>query len=244
MKIALLKTCFWVLSHLVVQKDTFLVAANLYTNKQFKESIAICSSQLNKLDTKDTLYEKFVLLRGSAYMEMGDFNSSLIDYKTLVVLKPKEMPYYINLAYLYEQVKQYPTCLAVLETARKVNPTDVVVLSNLSYYSGQFSRYSDAIKYADEGLKQQTDSAMKSALFNNRGYGCIGLKRFTEALTNINQAIKLDPTNSYAYCYRAIAHIQMKKMETVCADLNKAKELGGVGLTADLIDKYCTRQTM
>jgi hypothetical protein len=76
MKLAIVKTCFWLLAHLVVQKDTFAIATNLYVNKQYKESIRICTSQLNKLDMKDTLFEKYLFLRTSGYLESHDYASA------------------------------------------------------------------------------------------------------------------------------------------------------------------------
>jgi tetratricopeptide (TPR) repeat protein len=242
MKLALIKTAIWTLSHLIVQKDTFIDAANLYTNKQYAQSIILCNTVLPRLNIKDTLYEKYTLLRGSAYFEMHDFSSSIKDYLVLISLKPKEIPYRINLAYMYGELNRFDDCLTALKNALEVDTTNTVTLSNLSYYSGQFLKYSDAIRYAEKGLKYPADSSVKSALLNNKGYGYIGLKRYSEALNNINMAIKFDPNNSYAYCFRAMAHIRMKQMETVCDDLNKAKELGGIVLTEELRKKYCTLQ--
>ncbi|MGZ3751584.1 MAG: tetratricopeptide repeat protein [Mucilaginibacter sp.] len=246
MKLALLKTCFWVFSHLLVHKDTFAIAGELYSNKHYQESIEICTAQLKKLDMKDTLYEKFLLLRSGSYLELHDFRSGIMDYLTLVKIKPREIPYYINLSYMYGEVEQFDNCLGVLRSAYKINPVDTVVLVNLAYYSGQAGKYYDAISYADEGLKLNFDTnpGFKSSMINNRGFGYMGLKKYTEALNDINEAIKLDPGNSYAWCYRAMANIRLKKFETVCTDLQKSKELGGVVMTEALIQKYCTVQKM
>src|ERR1700733_868 len=158
MKLAIVKTCLWVLSHLIAQHDTTLaVAGRLYTNKQYHESIAICTAQLRKLDFKDTLYEQFLLIRTGSYNALAEFRSSINDYLTLISIKPNEMPYYVNLSYMYSEEKQMQDCLAVLEKAHKINPQDVVVLSNLSYFSGQVFKYDDAIRYANEGMKNEAD---------------------------------------------------------------------------------------
>jgi hypothetical protein len=98
MKLAIVKTCFWLLAHLVVQKDTFAIATNLYVNKQYKESIRICTSQLNKLDMKDTLFEKYLFLRTSGYLESHDYASAIRDCVTLVKIKPQNTGYYVELS--------------------------------------------------------------------------------------------------------------------------------------------------
>jgi tetratricopeptide (TPR) repeat protein len=239
MKLAVFKTCFWVLSHLVAHKDTFTIADNLLVNKQYKEAIEMCSSQLGELNTRDTLFEKFLFLRASAYLESNNYSPAIRDYISLTKMNPKRTKYYVGLSYLYGSIGQYENCLNVLKSALEIDPKEIYTLNNLSYYSNQIGNYDAATKYANEGLKYVTEPAWKGALLNNRGYSDIGLKKYIEALDDINQAIKLNPDNSFAYCYRAIANIHLKRMETVCDDLNKAKNLGAITLTEDLIKANC-----
>src|SRR5579862_9193297 len=99
MKAVLLKTCFWTLAHVMVHSDTpFKKAANLYTNKHYQESVAICNAELKKLNVRDTMYEQFLLLRSGDHYEMHDMQGGVKDYQELIKIKPKEVPYYVNLA--------------------------------------------------------------------------------------------------------------------------------------------------
>jgi tetratricopeptide (TPR) repeat protein len=239
MKLGLVKTCFWLLTHLLTQKDTLSIANNLYTDKQFKAAIEVCTSQIKKLNTQDALLERFLSIRAASYQELKDYKPAIQDYTNLIKLRPRETGNYVGLSYLYGAIYQYDKSIEVLKIALKLNTKDIYTLNNLSYYSSQAGKYDDAINYANEGLKYVTGSEWRGALLNNRGYGYIGLKKYTEALDDINSSIKLNPDNSFAYCYRAIANIHLKRMETVCSDLDKAKSLGAVSLTKNLISENC-----
>jgi tetratricopeptide (TPR) repeat protein len=121
----------------------------------------------------------------------------------------------------------------------KLNPHDPNILNNLSYYAALSGDYTNAVRYANDGLKYVKDQQFKALLLNNRGYGLINLNKNIEGLADINNSINLNPDNPFAYCYRAIANIHLKHWKTVCDDLNKAKRLGAKQLTSDLIVRYC-----
>jgi tetratricopeptide (TPR) repeat protein len=239
MKLIIIKTCLWACAHMIIQKDTFEIAYTLYKTKQYKSAIEICDSQIKKLNPKDTLLEKFLVLRTNSHLESNRTNGAIQDYHILIDLKPEKVSYYIGLARIYDSVGHYEDGISVLKRGLKNNPKEIPILNNLSYYSAQINKYKDAINYADKGLKYAIEPMWKAALLNNRGYGYLSLGKYPEALDDINQAIQLDPNNSFAYCYRAIANIHLKRMETVCDDLKKAKNLGATTLTEDLIKVNC-----
>lgn len=238
MKTIILTICFGV-SYLINQADNYEVADKLYHDKKYEASIKLCSSELAKLNVTDTLFEKFLFLRATEYLVLHEHTKAINDYLHLIKIKPNKPMYLTGLSYLYGEIKQYDKSIDVLMRAFKLDARDIYVLNNLSYYSSQLNRFEDAINYANEGLKNANDAEWRGALLNNRGYGYIGLGKYNDALKDINESIKLNPDNSFAYCYRAIANIHLKRMETVCGDLEKAKDLGAVGLTKDLIEQNC-----
>jgi tetratricopeptide (TPR) repeat protein len=221
------------------QIDKLKEAQKLADHNQNKEAIAICTSEINILSPQDTLFVKFLELRAACYTVLPDYDAGIKDYQRLITYKPNKMDYYVGLSYLYGQNNDLDNCLVVLHNALSISKTDAYVYSNLSYYSAYVGKADDAVKYANEGLKYVNDIKWKGILLNNRGYGFIGLKQYSQALNDTNESIKLNPDNPFAYYYRAIANIGLKRMETVCDDLNKSKSIGGVHLTADLLKKYC-----
>jgi len=225
---------------LFAQNNRYHETLQLNENKHYNESINVCTNELNKLDLKDSMAIKFLLLRIDSYRELQNYVSCIKDYLLLAKIHPEQILNYLNLSYYYGQLQDYDNCFKFLNRGLLLDPKNASILSNLSYYSSQVGKYNDAIDYANKGLKYAADSSSRAYLLTNRGYGYIGLKKYTISLIDINEAIRLEPDNSFAYCFRAIAYINLKNFATVCADLNKAKNLGGVILTKDLIKQYCT----
>ena len=222
-----------------VQTDNYAVALKLHDQKHYKESIAICTAELKKHNSKDSLFSKFLFLRADSYNGLKNYALSINDFLTLIHTYPKNIRYYGALSFIYGEKQEYKNSLTVLNEALKIDGNDMNILNNLSYYANQTGQFEEALKYANKGLKNVKDQVGKGMLLNNRGYSYIGLGKYTYALADINESIKLFPDNSFAYCYRAIANIRLKKLSTVCADLYKAKSLGADGLTADLIKENC-----
>jgi tetratricopeptide (TPR) repeat protein len=235
----LLITSSLLLLFTIFQTDDYSKAHNEFKNKEYKSTIETCSKALTKLSPKDSLYTKLLTLRGDSYTLLGEWKLSIQDYLILSKNDPKNLRFYINLSYAYGSLGQTKNCADILLAALKIDPRNVIIRNNISYYAGQSGAYELAMLEANRGLALATDSSMRGSLLNNRGFVYLKQKKYTLALADINEAIKLDPDNSFAYCYRALVNIKLKKPETVCVDLNKARSLGAVTLTADLIKQNC-----
>ena len=76
-----------------------------------------------------------------------------------------------------------------------------------------------------------------------RGYSKYKLKDFQGAISDINQSIKKDATNSYAYKNLALVCIALDSLEPVCGHLEKAASLGYKDKygddVEDLINEWC-----
>jgi tetratricopeptide (TPR) repeat protein len=178
-------------------------------------------------------------MRASVFLEINDYLSSIKDYSELIKLYPNKSSYYLSVSYPYGEIGDYANCLTVLKKALIIDPTNIYTYNNLSYYSSQADYYNDAINYADQGIKVVKDNKWKGVLLSNKCYGLLGLKRYNDALIIINESIKINPDNSFAYCFRAMANIGLKHLNTVCDDLNISKSLGGNKLTSELRKQYC-----
>jgi tetratricopeptide (TPR) repeat protein len=242
MKLTLFHILFILLFISAFQNDNYKAALKLNNNKQFEASIDLCTNELHKLNSKDTLYTKFLSLRADNYRELRNFKSGIKDYQTLIKLHPNETLYYVDLSYFYGEEGEYTNCLSILKDGMKIDSKNIYILNNLSYYSNQVGNFGDGVSYANIAFPLTSDPIWMASLLNNRGYSNLGLKKYTQALKDINEAIKLNPDNSFAYCYRAMVNIEIKNLKTVCSDLNKAKSLGAVNLTMELINQYCKKK--
>lgn len=236
---SIISISFFLLFLLPFQTDKYKQAQTCLNNNEFDKVVEICNAELKKVSKSDALYNKYLSLRASAFGQSGNGAAAITDYKLLLIRGPNVAENYGALSFYYGQTGNYAACDAVLLKALNLFPHDVTILNNAAYYAALDGRFDKTISYANKGLLYVKDDHNKALLLNNRGYGLIGQHRYTEALADINKSLVLHEDNPFAYCYRAIANINLKKMETVCTDLTKAKKMGAVELTKDLLEKHC-----
>jgi len=99
-------------------------------------------------------------------------------------------------------------------------------------FLGWFQR---GLKYAQLGFPDRAAESFEQAelikpedatLQFNLGTAYLTLGNFVQAVTNLDRAIKLDPSNSDAYGNRAVAHAALGQEELVAADVELAVSLG------------------
>lgn len=242
MRILLTSILTVILFNCVGQTANYKGVKDLYDQGKSFEAINLASSELKKINSSDSLYKKLIRIRVVCYMNESDFKSAIADYETLIRLTPENIDNYSGLSYAYWALGDNENCLKASNKAYEINPKDPLTLSNLSYYSGQLGKVDECIYFSNKGLAiNNLDSVVKGLLLNNRAYGYLMQQKFDKASIDINESISLNSNNSYAYCYRALANIGLKQMDTVCQDLTTSKELGGETLTKDLIEKYCKK---
>ncbi len=214
----------------------------LYEKGKIQDAIDLGTAELKKIKTSDPEYKKIIRLRVDCFMETGNYVLAIADWKTLINFDPKDSSLYLGIAYAYWANKDLPNCISYINKAYSIAPKDPFILSNMSYYHNEAGKYNESIKYATTGLQQSNiDNMTKSLLLNNRGFAYLQINQPNKAIEDINKSISLNPDNSFAYCYRALTNVELKKMETVCADLERSKKLGAVQLTKDLMAKYCKK---
>jgi tetratricopeptide (TPR) repeat protein len=80
-----------------------------------------------------------------------------------------------------------------------------------------------------------------SDAFMYRGKANYKLGKVREALSDYEDAIRLNPDNGQAYLYRGILYVQTKRKKSACADFQKAKGLRVADADA-AITKYCKKK--
>jgi Tfp pilus assembly protein PilF len=99
-------------------------------------------------------------------------------------------------------------------------------------FLGWFQR---GIKFAQLGFPDRAAESFETAesiepedatLQFNLGTAYLSLGNFVQAVTSLDRAILLDPSNSDGYGNRAVAHAALGQEELVAADVEKAVSLG------------------
>ncbi|MDP3510240.1 MAG: tetratricopeptide repeat protein [Candidatus Melainabacteria bacterium] len=91
-------------------------------------------------------------------------------------------------------------------------------------YSDQ-GQYRDAIASFDKSLRLDSSGHNASGVFAGRAYANLCLSELGKAVADADEAIKLDPKQSYNYCTRAEAYSALGEFDKGFLDANKAIEL-------------------
>jgi tetratricopeptide (TPR) repeat protein len=119
--------------------------------------------------------------RGLAHENLSDFNAAAADYESVISINPEFAPSYNNLARLYIlKRKDYSEAVKLLKEALELPVKKKLNTDDLYAY--------ESVKYV---------------MFKNLGWAQFELKRYSEAKTNLNQAIAIDNQRGSAYCLLA-----------------------------------------
>jgi tetratricopeptide (TPR) repeat protein len=95
--------------------------------------------------------------------------------------------------------------------------------------------YQDALADVEKAKTLKYDSIN---LFNTRALCFIGLKRFDEALKDLDIVLKIDSMNYSAYYGRCTTYLWAKDFKNACLNCEQAKKLGCI--EADkILSEYC-----
>ena len=217
----------------------YLKASSEYDKNEFSKSIESINKGLMFTKANDTLMKEMLGLRALGFSKTNDWGLAIKDAILISELFPSDIDNLMNLSYFSGESKDYYLCIYTLQKALKLEATNIYVLNNLAYFNNQWGDYPSGIKYSKLGLEFVKDSLWRGCLMNNLGYGLFKSGEVKSGLKFINESLIFHPVNSYAYYNRALIYINDNNIPLACKDLQKCKNLGGINLTTELINKYC-----
>ena len=187
--------------------------------------------------------------RGLAYQAKGDHGRALEDFDRALELKPDSAMVYNNRALSHTTLGEYANAIADLDKALELQPNFGKAYYNqgLTYQAmGDYDRaiesLSQAIEFSsdtpsnwrtlptdnpgrdmmigmDNQLRAMQSQADLSSVFHIRGLIYLATGEFDSAISDLNQAIELEPNMSIAYYARAMAYLNggnITEAETDC----------------------------
>lgn len=95
-------------------------------------------------------------------------------------------------------------------------------LAQKGYRAVAAGKYDAAIAYFDAALKRPLGNYHRSYVYLNRATACAHKRRFTEAVHDDTEALRLNPKLTFGYEGRAWAHHENGEKDKELADLNEA----------------------
>ncbi len=124
--------------------------------------------------------------------------------------------------------KNYAASIGQFSQALRISPDEPKFFFMRARSSMQNNRFAEAIGDYTQAIRfSETASEKKNfpVIYHNRGL-CYALsKKYAQALTDLNQAIKLNPGYASAYKTRSLVYKQTGKPQLAAADYQKAENL-------------------
>lgn len=138
-----------------------------------------------------------------------------------IALNAIEADYFVNRA-LAKQVCQDKTFKADFDKALELNPEHAIALHNLAILEGKDGSYEQVEKRLTEAIN--SDSTL-SYSFSERGYYRFQRGDYRGAISDYDQALKLNNTNPEVWLNRGIAKERLTDFKGAYADYTQAIEL-------------------
>lgn len=207
--------------------------------EQVDESIGYLNSAL-KLEQKGSdLYAVILFSRSFAYKRRSNYQLELKDLEMLVTTYPGFKLPLLNLSFLLMEEHDYRRAIELGQRLLKLEPGNIGAHNNLAYGYAESGQYREAVSIGEKGLKLRGDIKVIAALNNNIGYARAMLGDHKKGLEEIQESIRKNPSNPFAYFNKGRIYIELKQNGLACAAFRQAREYGGVNLTALYLEKYC-----
>jgi tetratricopeptide (TPR) repeat protein len=166
--------------------------------------------------------------RGSAHIDLGQFEEAIADYDRVIGLDPKDADAYGDRAFAKINLKRYEEAIVDLDKAIGLNPKNAVTYHNRSFAKFELKRWEEAIADLDKAI--ELDPKKNAVTYNNRGFSKLKLGRHEDAVTDLETSLQDEVTPSCALlgdAYRALnrnddAEAQYQKaLELLAVDASK-----------------------
>jgi tetratricopeptide (TPR) repeat protein len=163
---------------------------------------------------------------GSAKLSLKDYSGAITDLDLAIKLRVDYTDAYYLRAICFGELGDIEKSANDFNKVLTIDPNYMSAYVNRAFYVREPRKdFEGALADYNKFIEMNTGGNNAFA-FNNRGFVKYNMGHYSEALDDINNSLKIDPTNSYAYKNKALIYISMDSMDVACADLKKAIELG------------------
>lgn len=183
-------------------------------------------SNLNLIETREILYqlgiakqsieqEQLTLIcqefsknlnrLGYQQYQEGDLNSAKFNFRVAIKLNPDLASAHYNLGSTYEQLEAINLAKNHYEKAISLNEqrTSLAALCNLARLDILSGNFEQCLEIIEPVLDQEMETFIKSNLLKNLAWAYFLQNRYTEAKSNLEEALKLNPAKPFYHCLMA-----------------------------------------
>ena len=168
-------------------------------------------------------------LIGTAYLQINDFENSVIYLNKCIVLDPKNIGAQNNLGGAYQNLKKYSKSIEVFKKLLTINPKFTEAYNNIGNCYFQLNEHQDAI----ENFKKSIEIDPKNFVaYSNIANVYRELKLFEKSILNYKKSIELDNKYFLAFNNLANAYKDISKFDEAIINYRKAIKINNKYVSA------------
>lgn len=185
---------------------------SLIKKEQFDKAIPLLNAMLTKYGEKEKIFTD----RAFCYLQLGQVDKCIADYKKAIAINPSCAKCYGNMGIVETKRKNYADALTCLNKAIQLEPFKPMALvkrGELMYEQGD---YNAALSDLNKALNLDPNEPY---IYVWLGMIEMALNKNNDALAHINNAIRLQPNVEFAYYLRGKCYLQLGEYKLAAADL-------------------------
>src|SRR5262249_15934925 len=159
---------------------------------------------------------------GQALDGLGRTPEAITEFQEAVKENPKEPEANFGLGYLHWKSSHFEEAKASFEYELKVDPNHAQSLAYLGDIELKDNQPDEAVKYLEQVVRQRKDIRIA---YLDMGAALMQLKRYPEALTALQRAAELDPTQPDAHFRLGRLYQAMRNTQKAQVEFEKVKQL-------------------
>lgn len=210
---------------------------DLYTNavkKLENHDIEDAFNDANEIINSAPNFAKAYGLRGYInYLYKKRPELAIADYTTLLQLNPVNAAAYLYRGYSYEEIGKSDEAKLDYDNAIKFDIENLnsyyrrgICKANLQDFLGAISDYDFILNYDGE---RKSEFVQWATVYSDRAYCLSALNRFKEALSSINEALRLDNSLWYSWCTRGEIYFKIDEFQKCINDMDRSISIQNQG---------------
>lgn len=173
-----------------------------------------------------------LLNRAALYLELGKEDRARVDYSLVLDIETNNQEALLMRAYIYGQKRDYKSARSDYELLLKLNPLSYNGRLGLATLEQKEGRYEEALVLLNKMIADKADgtteitTSLYAVLYVARAGLEKDMKHADLALLDLEEAIRLDPSQPEAYLIRGQIYLSQRKKNLAKHDFEEAMALG------------------
>lgn len=215
---------------------------NLLNDSLYPEAIRVYDKIIDNEPIPDHYHN-----RGAFKSHIQLNEEALVDFNKAIEIDPRSIRSHYSKGLMLRRLHDVEGALDAYDVCIELDPNFGDAFLNKGFALMYLDEFDQAIECFEESIELATNVKDVSFALNNIGYCFYKIERNDKSREYINESIKLNPINSFAYRNLALLEISENNLNNACKAMDKSLELGFTenygNEVIELKLKYCSGES-